>query len=55
MQVQYYFTGVKCTPTDTAPYFVCSGCLDGFTGNGKVCYDIDEVSTTKFNCSGSVT
>ena len=37
------FHGVRCT--DTRDGFQCGPCPEGYTGNGIVCSDVDEVNT----------
>lgn len=40
------FRGVRCT--DTTDGFQCGPCPEGFTGNGVICTDIDEVKCYLF-------
>nr|CAD7613676.1 unnamed protein product [Timema genevievae] len=40
-QVQLW-QGVQCVNSNTPPYYRCSGCPPGSTGNGTTCHDLDE-------------
>lgn len=37
------FLGI-CEESESPPYYKCTGCPQGFFGNGTNCRDIDEVS-----------